>query len=847
MGQKKSITPYVVAVENLRKGKVYPVGTVRLHGKKYKRKTTHGWVEVPKRELRDASGKKGGRAFSQKVKILGSGRGSKEDSKPSGVAARGGGAVEDIKAKYAKKYARVLSGDMGKRGLHPAVNQVKTEDGPETRVEFGGAFAIVDFKGDVTLPEDQSKVLAGKDSDAVKKFNEARKEYEKDPDRKDVDREREEEMSSLAKVAEEGSVEKGSLNMVIGVAGKSQNGERGEALFYSLLREKMEEWYDKGRTAVPIGTRKTRADGRTYIKVAAGKWALAPEVKKKRGRKKGAKAKPHHKKPGPKRKPISSIKNKANADVHRIGRLIGATEGAKLLGISVEKFREYATKDSKGKHTGPKVPEKLVPKVVALLKMAKFNEKREDRGAPMTDDPQSEKVGLRWFKRSKSVFSDIIKAMPEGPGWEKVPHPRTGKMGFRRKKAGGGYEYYYPDSAARSAAKKIKDSGHRSGFRRPGKAKDDKAGAKFKGTPKNREQVLEKYGHLGVMDPPPEKANFKKIQFEDIDPEDHASKYCYKWKDMTRGKKDPKTGKPKGKWKYGYSAEYKRCSGREKFDRIVKVLEVLEEARTVFSDDTGNKKLSDKDRSTACALSLMAMTGIRKGGMEHFEEFGTRGALTIAAKNIKIKGDVVSLDFVGKKKQQNIFTIEDRNVAQYMKQKMKGKSGDDMLWPEVKEKDLEVMKQKHGFGKSIKNHDFRTANATLYAAEAFAALQGPPPPLPKGDKKQTKLLLSKITEVSTIVSDKLNNSPAAAEESYIHPAVIYGWLTTAVGEEKARTFFGKAKGMEGLTKNKKAALILEKMMSLKMPGKRSWGWTKEDENIIEPDQMDSYLLPESLL
>ena len=167
--------------QNILKGKVYPIGTVRLHGRKYKRKTAHGWIEVPKRELREAKKKKSDKATVQKVKILGSGKRQAEGPGIPGAGAARAGAIEDLKAKYAKKYARVFSHDMDKKGLKSKVNQVKTEEGLETRVEFKGAFALVDFKGEVTLPQKQSEALGGQGSDVSKKFVEARKEYEKDP------------------------------------------------------------------------------------------------------------------------------------------------------------------------------------------------------------------------------------------------------------------------------------------------------------------------------------------------------------------------------------------------------------------------------------------------------------------------------------------------------------------------------------------------------------------------------------------------------------------------------------------------------------------------------------------
>jgi hypothetical protein len=79
--------------------------------------------------------------------------------------------------------------------------------------------------------------------------------------------------------------------------------------------------------------------------------------------------------------------------------------------------------------------------------------------------------------------------------------------------------------------------------------------------------------------------------------------------------------------------------------------------------------------------------------------------------------------------------------------------------------------------KGINPKDLRTYKATQFAKDLLADRKfGPPPPLPKDKKQIKKVVKEKLKHVFENISTMLNNSPAMARNSYIHPVVITNFL-----------------------------------------------------------------------
>tara|TARA_R110000824_G_scaffold39430_11_gene119306 strand:- start:112 stop:3402 length:3291 start_codon:yes stop_codon:yes gene_type:complete len=812
----------------LSKGKKYPIGTVRTHGGVKKRKTAQGWVTVKTRKKKRARG-----SYEEYSGPTSRTRnGVKERLTPEGW-------VPEKPSAKTPEWATsrpVEPGMAWRPGAPPAqrlTQEIRPHDrdpSPSPKQAEGVAEALMDRAAQMLQSVDAS--------------------------------------DAITRLLDDGYTESQAYLAV--KAGKLLNKfrqERRKSHGGMELSSDDELWaMEKGRKNLPVGSKRTRKDGRTYIKQRNGEWRLVEEQKKKRGRKAGSTAKkrvarkraPVKKRPATAKRREVSSKEDPNKAAIRIARLVGASEGAKRIGVAEKTFRKWA----QGKSPVPQKHIKKLEKVFAEAKRAEgkaeggqegkeeYTKKRSRK--PMRDDPKSEKEGLRWqtrLERAIRPFLSLIKAALPGAGWEPIRRPRGGKVGFRRrKKSGKGYDYFYPGAFTGKLGKEGQPV-------KPTKKKKKKK----KGVQKERhtgiatttEQIRSKYGHLGVGNVPVDSdrvdkdgnvvkkaVDLKKAQFVDLNPDDPSTKVCFKWKDLS-------VNPPEGKWKYGRARSLGQRNAGDKFDRVSKLLPNMRGIGAALGKVVSDEGASQNHRDAAAAIAIMADTGTRIGHIRHLKSSGTRGALSLLGKDIRVSKAGVFLEFSGKGGKKNMAEITNPAVAKYLRERVRGADKDGRLFS-CTLRDMEKVRDKAGYAEHI-FHDFRTARATILAADELASSPKPPPPLPKNKEEARALIMERVSAASIVVGGQLNNTPSMALESYIHPSVIWAYIQDVGGKAVAESFFKKSgDDLDGLTETKGGARLLRMAMSLKMPGPRGAQWSEEDQE-IQPDVMDSYPLPDGLL
>jgi DNA topoisomerase-1 len=163
----------------------------------------------------------------------------------------------------------------------------------------------------------------------------------------------------------------------------------------------------------------------------------------------------------------------------------------------------------------------------------------------------------------------------------------------------------------------------------------------------------------------------------------------------------------------------------------------------------------------AKVLYLIDKTGFRIGSdNETGAKVKAYGASTLTSDHVRVNGNKVTFEFVGKKGVKQSQTIDDPKIAAMVK----GKQG--RLFNTNDSKVRDYLKNISG-KKDFKVKDFRTYVATTTALEASDRL---PPP---SDKPMTaKEKATKIMDVAKEVSRKLGNTPVMARDSYIDPMVF---------------------------------------------------------------------------
>lgn len=234
---------------------------------------------------------------------------------------------------------------------------------------------------------------------------------------------------------------------------------------------------------------------------------------------------------------------------------------------------------------------------------------------------------------------------------------------------------------------------------------------------------------------------------------------------------------PNGKesYKTAYTREFMKNSQSAKYKKISKIktkdIQDLEEKT--------QKLLQHKDKAvadSAAILGIILKTGLRIGSVDEAET-GNVGVRTLKKENVQIKGDKIKLNFIGKSYQENVAELEDPAIANYLKESLSDKQPKDRVFSASYGLVGKVMDKINP--KGINPKDLRTYKATEIAKQFLQSKSlGVPPPLPDDEKLIKKAVKEKLKKVFEQVATYLNNTPAMARNSYVHPVVITDFLKT---------------------------------------------------------------------
>jgi len=173
--------------------------------------------------------------------------------------------------------------------------------------------------------------------------------------------------------------------------------------------------------------------------------------------------------------------------------------------------------------------------------------------------------------------------------------------------------------------------------------------------------------------------------------------------------------------------------------------------------------------AVAIAVALIDRTAMRIGREKYLRSSGTRGAGTLYAGDVRVRGGKIALRFPAKSGKEARYEIADRRLAAAVA-RIKTLTGRRLL---VFRDEAGVLRPVTGeminsyIAEAAKAHvtakDFRTLHASALAAEALAELE--PAPSPTGRKRQ-------MAGVTRQVADFLRNTPAVSRKSYVVPCLF---------------------------------------------------------------------------
>lgn len=177
----------------------------------------------------------------------------------------------------------------------------------------------------------------------------------------------------------------------------------------------------------------------------------------------------------------------------------------------------------------------------------------------------------------------------------------------------------------------------------------------------------------------------------------------------------------------------------------------------------------DKTLALAIAVALIDRTAMRLGRERYLQSNGTRGAVTLFARDVSVRGSKVTLSFPSKSGKRARYVIDDTRLADAIRRitAIPGKrllmvvNGDAEPRPLRSNEINAYLKEITGVRVSAK--DFRTLHASALAGEALAGL------VPGSSEMSRR---RQVADVVRRVAAFLQNTPAICRKSYVAPCLI---------------------------------------------------------------------------
>jgi len=249
----------------------------------------------------------------------------------------------------------------------------------------------------------------------------------------------------------------------------------------------------------------------------------------------------------------------------------------------------------------------------------------------------------------------------------------------------------------------------------------------------------------------------------------------------------------KGRVQYRYHDGFRSAREVEKFKRIVEFGEALPELRRRVRNDLKREEL-DRQRVVAAIVRLMDQGFFRIGNDKSAKDESTYGLTTIRRRHVKVDGDRLFFDYIGKWRKKQSRAIEDAEVAEIVARLKKRRGAE--LFQDVRDRHVNEYIQSIIGGKFTAK-DFRTWAGTLLCSIALA-MQGQAP-----SKKERK---RRIRDAIAATSEQLGNTPAVCRSSYICPRLLDDYMEGRPFETLRKTRKGSPVSRAGLSIEEKALL-----------------------------------------
>jgi len=182
----------------------------------------------------------------------------------------------------------------------------------------------------------------------------------------------------------------------------------------------------------------------------------------------------------------------------------------------------------------------------------------------------------------------------------------------------------------------------------------------------------------------------------------------------------------------------------------------------IVKDINKNIKLSEdnKLKYVCMILKLIMDCDFRVGNDEYMKQNNSYGVTTLKNKHVSVKGDSVTIDFIGKKGVRNMCQVKDKTIKRHLKKHKKTQKNNSRIFTvnglNISSNDVNSYIKKFG---DFSSKDFRTWSANIKLIKYLI-----------GSNKET--VDKDIKDCIKQVADKLHHTPEVCKKNYIFSELI---------------------------------------------------------------------------
>lgn len=214
-----------------------------------------------------------------------------------------------------------------------------------------------------------------------------------------------------------------------------------------------------------------------------------------------------------------------------------------------------------------------------------------------------------------------------------------------------------------------------------------------------------------------------------------------------------------GKLQALYTDYHKRSASAEKFARLARVLDGVDSLDAALAEDLRGDDL------VALVVGIIRATGMRVSSTKK-KDATVFGATTLKREHVRIENGLAIFDFVGKANKRNVYTTDEPQVVERLRQLLEETADGEFLFPSVSSDDTISYIRRHTGVDDAKNHDLRTLKANILAYKAIRDMEPP---------KTQKEYRTRRNQVGDEVAAAINDTRTVALTDYISDVLFHRW------------------------------------------------------------------------